>query len=72
MRRAKEEARRKKLEDEVNNWHRAGVLRSYVAQREEFLYRIEGTNEEKAQILDWINWAKKLCRFVRPYQPYTA
>jgi hypothetical protein len=29
MLRAREEARRKKLEEEANNWHRAAVLRSY-------------------------------------------
>jgi hypothetical protein len=66
MRRAKEEARRKKLEDEANNWHRATALRSYIARREEFLYRIEGTNEEKAQISDWINWAKNYADSLDP------
>jgi hypothetical protein len=66
MRRAKEEARRKKLEDEANNWHRVTVLRSYIARREEFLYRIQGTNEEKPQISDWINWAKNYADSLDP------
>jgi hypothetical protein len=33
------------------------VLRAYIAQREGFLVRLEGTNEEKNQISDWIRWA---------------
>jgi len=66
MRRAKEEARRKKLDDEANNWHRAAVLRSYIAQREEILCHIEATGEEKAQISEWINWAKKYADSLDP------
>jgi hypothetical protein len=66
MRRAKEEARQKKLEDEANNWHRATMLRSYIARREEFLHRVEGTSDEKAQISDWINWAKDYANSLDP------
>ena len=33
------------------------MLRAYIAQREGFLVRLEGTNEEKNQISDWIRWA---------------
>lgn len=58
MRRAIEEARQKKLEDEAKNWHRATVLHSYIARPEEFLDRLEGTNEEKAQISAWITWTR--------------
>jgi hypothetical protein len=66
MRRAQEEARRKKLEAEADNWNRARVLRSYVAGREESLGRIESPNEEKAQISDWITWAKNYADSLDP------
>jgi hypothetical protein len=66
MRRAKEEARRKKLEDEASNWHRSRMLRSYIAQREEYLGQTEATAEEKAQTSDWLNWAKNYADSLDP------
>jgi len=57
MRRAREEARQKKLETEAEHWHRATLLRSYIAKREEYFDTLTLSSEEKAQVSEWINWA---------------
>jgi len=66
MRRAKEEARRKKLEDVATNWQRASMLRSYLDRREEFFGGVVGTDDEKAQISEWLLWARQYADSLDP------